>query len=94
MGVEELRGMVREIVGDGVQLKRLWYGPMYDRNMIITVKGDMDVRMMFKRNDEHGYLYEDGKSNLVQHVSKSGYNLFSTFSHLDSTCSNLALIAL
>jgi len=62
MGVEDLRRLVRETEGDGVQVERMWYRLKYDRNMIMTVEGDMDVRIMFKRNDEHGYLYLGGRT--------------------------------
>jgi len=56
MGVEELREMVQETVGGGVEVDRIWYSLKYDRNMIMAVEGDTDVRMMLKGNDEHGYV--------------------------------------
>jgi len=34
MGVEELRSLLREIFGDGVVVKRLWYSLKYNRNMM------------------------------------------------------------
>jgi len=37
--------------------------------MIMTVDGDTDVRMMFKRNDEHGYVYVSGKDSMVHGIS-------------------------
>jgi len=40
----------------------MWYSLKYDRNMIMTMEGDMDVRIMFKRNDELGYLYLGGRT--------------------------------
>jgi len=55
IGVEELRGMVREIVGDGLQVERLWYNLKYDENIKMAAEGDKDVRMMLKESDEHGY---------------------------------------
>jgi len=51
MGVEELREMVRKTVRAGVEVDRTWYSVKYDRNMIMAVEGDTDVRMMFKAND-------------------------------------------
>ena len=52
MGVEELREMVRKTVGAGVEVDRIWYSLKYDRNMLMAMEGDTDVRMMFKENDE------------------------------------------
>ena len=69
MGVEELKLIVRETVGPGVQVGRIWYSLKYDRNMKMTMEGDSDVRMMFKGNDEHGYVYVSGKDNVAAHVS-------------------------
>ena len=42
--------------------------------MIMVVEGDKDVRMMFKGNDEHGYLYAGGKDSLRCCVSKGEDN--------------------
>ena len=64
MRVEELRGMVREIV------ERVWYSLKDNRNMVMTVERDTNMRMMFKGNDEHGYLYVGDKDILVWRVSK------------------------
>jgi len=37
----------------------------------MAVEGDTDVRMMFKRNDEHGYVYVCNKESVVPRVSKN-----------------------
>ena len=71
MGVDELRKMVRETVGVGVEVDRIWYSLKYDRNMIMAIEGDIDVMMMFKGNDEHGYVYVCNKESLVPRVSKN-----------------------
>ena len=71
MGVEELRGMVKETVGGGVEVDRIWYSLKYDRNMIMAVEGDMDVKMMLKGNDEHGYVYVGNKESVVPRVRKN-----------------------
>ena len=42
--------------------------------MIMAVDGDMDVRMIFIENDEHGYLYVGGKDTLRRHLSNSRGN--------------------
>jgi len=71
MGVEELRGMIQETVGGGVEVERIWYSLKYDRNMIMAVEGDMDVRMMLKGNEEHGYVYVCNKETVVPRVRKN-----------------------
>ena len=71
VGVEEMREMVRETIGGGVEVDRIWYSLKYDRNMIMAVEGDADVRMMFKGNDEHGYLYVCNKESVVLRVRKN-----------------------
>jgi len=39
--------------------------------MIMTVEGDTDVRMMFKENDEQGYVYVCIKDSVAPRVSKN-----------------------
>jgi len=55
--LEELGRLLQEAVGHDVLLERLWYSLKYNKNLLMVVEGDMDVKMMLKRNDEHGYLY-------------------------------------
>ena len=69
--MEELRGLVRETVGDGVIVERMWHSLKYDRNMIMAMDEDTDVRMMFKGNAEHGYVYVSGKDSLVCGVNNA-----------------------
>ena len=69
--MEELREMVRETVGVGVEVDRMWHSLKYNGNMIMAVEGDMDVRMTFKRNDEHSYAYVSHKENVVPRVRKN-----------------------
>jgi len=68
MGVEEVKEMVRETVGPGVEVDRLWYSLKYDRNMKMAMEEDTDVRKMFRGNDEHSYVYVSGKDNITAHV--------------------------
>jgi len=58
-GWRSYRRLVRETVGGGVPVERHWNSLKYDRNMLTVVEGDMDVRMMFQKNDELGY--RDGR---------------------------------
>ena len=69
MGVEEVKEMVCKTVGLGVTVDRMWYSLKYDRNMKMAMVEDTDVRMMFRGNDEHGYVYVSGKDNIGTHVS-------------------------
>ena len=46
----------------------MWYSLKYDRNMKMAMEGDSNVRMMFKGNDEHGFVYVSGKDNVAAHV--------------------------
>jgi len=71
VGVKELREMVRETVGGGVEVDGIWYSLKYDRIMIMAVEEDTDVRMMFKGNDEHGYVYVCNKESVVPRVRKN-----------------------
>jgi len=56
-------------VGDDVYVERLWYSLKYDRNMMMAVEGGTYVRMIFKGNDKHGYLYVNGKDSLRHRVN-------------------------
>ncbi|KAJ8436084.1 hypothetical protein Cgig2_000986 [Carnegiea gigantea] len=57
MEVEEVMKMVKEIRGADMSEEKLWYSLKYDREMLVAVEGDNDVKIIFKGNDEHGYLY-------------------------------------
>jgi len=39
--------------------------------MIMVVDRDINVRMMFKGNDEHKYVYVSGKDNAVRGVTNA-----------------------
>jgi len=51
--------MVTEITGNDLSEQKLWYSLKYDRGIVMAVKGDADVRMFLKGNEEHGYFYVD-----------------------------------
>ena len=40
----------------------------YNREMLLPVEGDTDVKMMCKGNDEHGYLYVGGDEGPLRRV--------------------------
>jgi len=60
MGVEEFMRMVREMTGSDMSEEKLWYSLKYDREMLVAVEGDSDVKVIFKGNDENGYMYVAG----------------------------------
>ncbi|KAJ8435830.1 LOW QUALITY PROTEIN: hypothetical protein Cgig2_009107 [Carnegiea gigantea] len=54
IGVEELMKMVRKMTGSDISEEKLC---TYDREMLVGIEGDSDVKVIFKGNDEHGYMY-------------------------------------
>ncbi|KAJ8424836.1 LOW QUALITY PROTEIN: hypothetical protein Cgig2_031571 [Carnegiea gigantea] len=64
MGVEELMQIVREITGSGMLEEKIWYSLKYDREMLVAE--DSDTKVIFKGNDEHGYMYVAGNSSPVR----------------------------
>ncbi|KAJ8450566.1 hypothetical protein Cgig2_020203 [Carnegiea gigantea] len=66
MGVEELMKMVREMTGSDMSDEKLWYSLKYDRKMLVAVEGDSDVKVIFKGNNEHRYMYVAGNSGPVK----------------------------
>ncbi|KAJ8449683.1 LOW QUALITY PROTEIN: hypothetical protein Cgig2_001339 [Carnegiea gigantea] len=55
MGAKQLLKMVREITRSDMSEEKLWYSLNYDREMLVVVEGDNNV--IFKGNDEYGYMY-------------------------------------
>ncbi|KAJ8430803.1 hypothetical protein Cgig2_005210 [Carnegiea gigantea] len=66
MGAEELLKKVREMTGSDMSEEKLWYSLKYDREMLVAVEGDNDVQVIFKGNDEHGYMYVAGNAGPVR----------------------------
>ena len=60
MAVEEVLRLVTDITGSDLCERKLWYNLKYGRPMLMAVEEDVDVRIIFKRNNEHGYLYVGG----------------------------------
>ncbi|KAJ8430933.1 LOW QUALITY PROTEIN: hypothetical protein Cgig2_002721 [Carnegiea gigantea] len=67
MGVEKLIGMVKEITRTDMSEKRLCYSL---KKMLLAVEGDTNVKMMFKGNDEHGYLYVGGNKGPLRRAQE------------------------
>ncbi|KAJ8449263.1 hypothetical protein Cgig2_002395 [Carnegiea gigantea] len=61
MAMEEVLRQVTGIRGSDLRDGKLWYSLKYDRQMLMAIEGDVDVRMILKENDEHGHLYVGGK---------------------------------
>ena len=45
---------MKEVVGSNLSEYKVWYSLNYNRQMLIAMEGDTDVKL--KGNDEHGYL--------------------------------------
>ncbi|KAJ8420184.1 LOW QUALITY PROTEIN: hypothetical protein Cgig2_013364 [Carnegiea gigantea] len=71
MGLEEALRMMKEITGSDLSEQKLWYSLKYDTQMLTAVEGDTDVRIIFKGNDEHDYLYVGGNIGLMRRAQKS-----------------------
>ena len=56
-GIEEVGRMVTEISENELCEQKMWFSLKYDRGLAMALEGDVDVRMFFKGNDEHGYFY-------------------------------------
>ncbi|KAJ8444749.1 hypothetical protein Cgig2_033757 [Carnegiea gigantea] len=54
MAMEEVLRLATGIRGSDLRDGKLWYSLKYDRQMLMAIEGDMDVRMILKGNDEHG----------------------------------------
>ena len=72
MGVEELTKMVWEMTGSGMSEEKLWYCLKYDKGMLVAVDGDSDLKVIFKGNDEHGYMYVAGNDGPVRRAQERG----------------------
>ncbi|KAJ8420118.1 hypothetical protein Cgig2_032310 [Carnegiea gigantea] len=72
MGVEELMKMVREMTASDMLEEKLWYSLKYDREMLVAVEGDSDMKVIFKGNDEHGCMYVAGNGGPVRRAQERG----------------------
>ncbi|KAJ8437780.1 hypothetical protein Cgig2_024084 [Carnegiea gigantea] len=73
MGMDDQR-IVSEVTGNDLTVHKLWYSLKYDRQMVMAVEGDADVRMFLKGNDEHRYFYvgeSDGPKRRAEKVGVS-----------------------
>ncbi|KAJ8422878.1 LOW QUALITY PROTEIN: hypothetical protein Cgig2_027361 [Carnegiea gigantea] len=82
MGAEELLKMVREMIGSDMSEEKLWYSLKYDREMLIAVKGDNNVQVIFKGNDEDGYIYVAENAGSVRSLGVKGGELPASSLHL------------
>ncbi|KAJ8421275.1 hypothetical protein Cgig2_026806 [Carnegiea gigantea] len=61
-----------EITCSNLSEQKLQYSLKYDRQMLMTVERDVDVRMVFKENEEHGYLYVGENDRPTRQGHKDG----------------------
>jgi len=71
MGVEELMKMVRDMTETNMSEKKLWYSLKYEREMLVVVEGDSDVRVIFKGNGEHVHLYVAANGSSMRQAQES-----------------------
>ncbi|KAJ8438029.1 hypothetical protein Cgig2_030010 [Carnegiea gigantea] len=57
MAMEEVLRLVTGIRGSDLHEGKLWL--KYDRQMLMAIEGDVDVRMILKENDDHGHFYAE-----------------------------------
>ncbi|KAJ8421054.1 hypothetical protein Cgig2_015014 [Carnegiea gigantea] len=67
MGVEEMIKMAREMTESDISKEKLWYSLKYDREIW---GGDSNVKMIFKGNDEHGYMCVIGNGGPVRQAQE------------------------
>ena len=85
MGVEKVQRMATEIIGSNLSEQKIWYNLKYDSQMLVTVEGDMDVRIVFKVNYEHVYwyaVYNNGPRKRAQKTGAACERGTHTFEHV------------
>lgn len=70
MGLEEFLRVVKEITESNLSERKLWYSLKYDGQMLMAIEGDENVRMIFKGNDVHCYLYVGGNDDPRRRAQK------------------------
>ena len=70
MEAKEVRTLENEVVASDLWEHKVRYSLKYDRQILMTVKGDMNVRMIFKENDEHEYLCVGGNNDPMRRLRK------------------------
>ena len=57
MGIKEVQRMVTQSTGRDFLEHKVCYSLKHDRQMLMLVEANKDVRMISNGNKEHGYLY-------------------------------------
>ena len=84
--IEEVRTVVIELSGIELSERKMWYSLKYDRGLVMALEGEADVRMFFRGNEEHGYLFV-GDSNgrrrrQEQRCAARGGEMHSCYKHV------------
>jgi len=66
--VKDLRRMVKVTMRSNLVEHKVRYNLKRDKQMLMPIDEDMDVRMILKRNSEHGYLYMGGNDDMRMQV--------------------------
>ncbi|KAJ8421557.1 hypothetical protein Cgig2_008922 [Carnegiea gigantea] len=62
--------MVTKTIGGDLSEYKVWYILKYDRQVLMPFEGNIYVRMIFKGNDKHDYLYVRDNDGPRRHLRK------------------------
>jgi len=65
MSVLVVRRLVEEVMGEGLQERRMCYSVKFDRGAMLAMWRDEDVKKLLKRNDDHAYIYVGGEGGVM-----------------------------
>jgi len=61
MAVENVERLVEELMGEGLQGRKMWYSMKYNRREVLLLRKDVDVMKLMKGNKDYAYIYVGGK---------------------------------
>jgi len=63
MSVVHVQRLVKEVLGEGLKGRQMWYNMKYDRREVLLLGKDVDVTKLINRNEEYAYIYVGGEEN-------------------------------
>ena len=61
MRIDDVMKLVQETIQEELRNRMMWYNTKYDRNMLMALQRDGDVRKLMKDNDAFRYMYSADK---------------------------------
>ena len=61
MSVVHVQRLVKEVLGEGLKGRQMWYNMKYDRREVLLLGKDVDVTKLINRNEEYAYIYVGGE---------------------------------